>query len=500
MLYHPEGLYVWDTWYFERDGKAHCIHLQVPRPQSKRNPRETGALGHAVSEDLVHWQDAGTALYPGDAGTYDDMELWTGSVMEKDGELYMFYTARSSRENGTVNRIALAVSHDGQTWTRYSNNPVITPDGRWYANEERPIRLYGHGHPIVDCRDMCVVKDPDSPGWWGFFQARRHAATNAATSVIGLAYSTDLKRWEQYPPCFKPEGLACVEVPDVFYLNGRWYMLCLTGNGYGQRGGVSDPLVRWATVYAVSDRLQGPFIMDKNDHVLIGSCHQQGYSAKTLLWHGCRTLFYTQGESKAGCTHGSISRPHLLAADDSGHLRAMWHPACDLLYHSVTLDGFEDVRDGRWGSMAEWVRGDDSVHGTCVGDWAVLPTKHAVRDGYAECLVTLEDASAAGVCVRMPGQDVMSGAIVALLDPERGQVIVTSIREFADIEARTFPVMRHKEYRLRIAFTGCVFMVYINDELMIQCFEPWATEGRIALYVEKGSAVFSALHVCEEEG
>src|SRR5690606_10058485 len=119
-----------------------------------------GALSHAISNDLLHWQDVGIALYPGEQGSYDDAELWTGCVEEKDGVYYLFYTARAKKENGRVNRIALAISTDGYHWDRYNNNPIIIPDGRWYVNENNPLKLYGHGYPIVDCRDMCVVKDP----------------------------------------------------------------------------------------------------------------------------------------------------------------------------------------------------------------------------------------------------------------------------------------------------------------------------------------------------
>lgn len=500
MLYHPNGWYVWDTWYYVCNGKLHCIHLQVPRPGFQCSPREAGALGHAVSDDLIHWQSAGIALYPGEPGSYDDDGLWTGCVEKYEEMYYMYYTARSLKEQGQINRIALATSPDGWNWTRHAENPVLIPDGRWYANEHSPIQLYGHGHPIVDCRDMCVVKDPSGKGYWGFFAARKHAQTNADTSVIALAHSEDMVHWKQYPPCFEPRHLGCVEVPEVFPLNGKWYMLCLTGNMYGHRGCTSDALVTKATIYAVADDIRGPYRMDPHDNVLLGSVLSQGYSCKTVLWEGCRTLFYTQGEYKAGSPHGCISRPHQVVTNEMGQLRLKWHPACDSLYEPVNLGGFEDISDGRWGSIGQWEKEGESVLGRCDGDWAILPTRATLKDGCIECTITLKDARSAGLCLRLGGKDIMSGGLAILLDGCQQQLILTRVREFPGVEARTFLLERNRPYCLKVTCTGNVVNVYVDEELWIQCYEPCAPAGRAALFVEHGSASFSSFRVRREQG
>lgn len=498
MLYHPKGKYVWDTWYYICDDELHCIHLQVPRPDFPCSSREAGALGHAVSDDLVHWRNAGIALYPGDEGSYDDDGIWTGCV-EKCGEVYyMYYTARAQKEQGRINRIALATSTDGWHWTKHAQNPILIPDGRWYANEYSPIRLYGHGYPIVDCRDMCVVKDPEGKGYWGFFAARRHAQTNAETSVIALAHSDDLIRWEQYPPCFEPKHLGCVEVPEVFYLNGKWYMLCLTGNMYGHRGCTSDPLVRKATLYAVADNVWGPYQMNEQDNVLLGSVFHQGYSCKTILWKGMRTLFFTQGEYKAGSPHGCISRPQQIIVNESGRLRLRWHPACDALYEPANLGAFENIAEGHWGSIGQWEVAEGEISGRCDGDWAILPAQESLDDGCIECTVTLGDARSAGICFRLGGENIMAGGLVVLLDRYQQQLVLTAVREFPNIEARTFPVRQDRPYRLKVMCTGNVINVYVDEELWIQCYEPCASKGRVALFVEHGSAIFSELQARRE--
>lgn len=46
--------------------------------------------GHAVSEDLVHWNHEGIALFPSKHGDRDG--CFSGSAVEYDGKMYLFYT------------------------------------------------------------------------------------------------------------------------------------------------------------------------------------------------------------------------------------------------------------------------------------------------------------------------------------------------------------------------------------------------------------------------
>jgi len=66
--------------------------------------------GHAASEDLVHWRQAETALFP-DMDYENEGGCFSGSALEVDGELHLFYTA-VSREKGQTQ--AAARSRD---WT-----------------------------------------------------------------------------------------------------------------------------------------------------------------------------------------------------------------------------------------------------------------------------------------------------------------------------------------------------------------------------------------------
>jgi len=77
LHYHAAGMYHWDTWYLPLGDEVHMYHLQVKRPGSRRPNADGEAVGHAVSRDLLHWQEQPVALRKGPPGAYDDGCLFT---------------------------------------------------------------------------------------------------------------------------------------------------------------------------------------------------------------------------------------------------------------------------------------------------------------------------------------------------------------------------------------------------------------------------------------
>lgn len=99
--------------------------------------------GHAVSEDLFHWQHLDPALYPDDDGTMFsgsavvDRENRSGLRTGEEDVILLFYTCAgntSFRSQGKKFTQCLAYSNDGgMTFTKYERNPVvdhITADNR----------------------------------------------------------------------------------------------------------------------------------------------------------------------------------------------------------------------------------------------------------------------------------------------------------------------------------------------------------------------------------
>ncbi|HHV75198.1 MAG TPA: glycoside hydrolase family 32 protein [Thermoanaerobacterium sp.] len=83
--------------------------------------------GHAVSKDLIKWTYLPVALAPDK--DYDRDGCFSGSAIEKDGKLYIFYTGHiytKKEKNNDYKQVQnMAISVDGITFEKYERNPII---------------------------------------------------------------------------------------------------------------------------------------------------------------------------------------------------------------------------------------------------------------------------------------------------------------------------------------------------------------------------------------
>ncbi|MGO9200787.1 MAG: glycoside hydrolase family 32 protein [Limisphaerales bacterium] len=164
--------------------------------------------GHAVSPDLVHWQELPIALYPDEHGAMFsgsavvDWNNTAGFQAGQEKALICIFTAA-----GNPFTQGLAFSNDrGRTWTKYANNPVLPhivggnrdPKVIWYAPANKWI--------------MALFLDKD---------------------LYALFSSTNLKQWERLSDVPFPGTSEC---PEFFELpldgnrrNSRW--IFYGGNG-----------------------------------------------------------------------------------------------------------------------------------------------------------------------------------------------------------------------------------------------------------------------------
>jgi hypothetical protein len=54
FCYRPEGMTMWDPWFFAQEGQVHLSHLQRLATGSKRTAAEADHISHAVTRDLIH--------------------------------------------------------------------------------------------------------------------------------------------------------------------------------------------------------------------------------------------------------------------------------------------------------------------------------------------------------------------------------------------------------------------------------------------------------------
>jgi len=470
-LYHPAGRLVWDTWTFQRDGKAHLIHLQMRRPGTSLPDNEQCTLGHAISDDLLHWQELPMALRRGQPGSYDDGYIFTGCCVEHQGTNHLFYG--STHHDGTriVSGMCLATSRDGLTWEKHPANPLFEPDRRWYYTKDDPHAPFAfHNWPDVDCRDLCVVKDPGGAGWLGYVVMRRKGVPQLHSCCIALCRSTDLLRWEVGPPCCTPDRFTCFEVPDVFELDGKWYMTALTGDCYGQRERWSDPNIRHATIVCEAESPLGPFL-EVRDNLLLannGYPFSQGFSARSLLWNGERLTFYTRPEE--GLSFGRVSWPVKLVPRPGGGLQPMYWSGQDKAFGPVRSTAPRVLR-----AEAGW-------------QIEALPEYGTVTSGMIQATVELRTAQAAGIVFNRESSAGFSHGLLALLDAGRGEVALLQLPGFLPLQQRQWPVSRTGPHHLRVIFVDGMVEVYVDDVLILNHFAANVVGGLTGLFIQDGEA------------
>lgn len=72
---------------FYHEGKYHIFSLTSPPGTTVYPARLRTTWSHSVSEDLVHWEELPTALYPGEGDEPDASGVWTGSVIYGEGNI-----------------------------------------------------------------------------------------------------------------------------------------------------------------------------------------------------------------------------------------------------------------------------------------------------------------------------------------------------------------------------------------------------------------------------
>ncbi len=493
MSYKPEKYNIGDTWQVSDGKKIHSFYLQGISNDYFADD-ESGAIGHAVSDDLLHWEELSPALKRGEKGCYDALDLWSGCAVEHNGKYYLYYSSRRDTDH-LGNTISVAVSDDCVNWVKYENNPIIVPDKRFYCQDDIKTILTIEDRPIknnAECRDLCVVRDEANGLWWGFFAARKPANECSNTCCIGLARSYDLLHWEQLPPCFCPDKYDCVETPDVFKIGDKWYMLCLTGNQYGQRNPTYDPnLFGNITLYAMADRPEGPYTECFEDNVAIGSMYMSGACAKTVLHNGKRYIFYTQSLWREGRNiENAMSYPKEIDVDENGKLRVKWFSGIESLYtEDVPLCKENTYNSGKWGSLNDWHFEDGKVSVKAKSDVAVKIFDVKAKNFVIETTVQRKNAISAGVIFDVIADSLYNLNRVVLLDYLKNEVWLTSARNYPKINARRFDFEKDS-YDLKVLVVGNTIEVYVDNILTVH----YITErrhGKIGLFVERGEACFT---------
>ncbi len=194
------------------DGEYHLFYQYYP-DSTVWGPMH---WGHAISEDLVHWEHLPIALYPDSLGwifsgsAVYDKDNTSGLGMGGEGPLVAIFSHHSQKVEMTgsdkFQYQSIAYSNDkGRTWTMYEGNPVLPNPG------------------IRDFRDPKVIWHDASEQW-----------VMALATLYDLAFygSPDLKSWELLSKFGTDLGSheGVWECPDLFPItddkgNERWVII-----------------------------------------------------------------------------------------------------------------------------------------------------------------------------------------------------------------------------------------------------------------------------------
>ena len=195
---------------FFHDGEYHLFHLSVPGDSlGQQYPyRCTTQQRHVVSTDLVTWEERPTALVPGEV--YDQDGCWTGSIIERNGTYFLFYTGHTASAHNPQT-ICLATGTDGIIFEKVVDNPLLTPDPAIFER--------------IDFRDPYVFWNDEEGKYWMLIAARLADGPVGLRGTIALATSDDLLNWSEPKPFYSPYSTFCPECPEMFKLGDWWYLV-----------------------------------------------------------------------------------------------------------------------------------------------------------------------------------------------------------------------------------------------------------------------------------
>lgn len=199
----PNGVIQWG-------GQYHLFYQYNPFGANHANMH----WGHAVSEDLIHWQDLPVAMKPSPESV-DEGGIFSGCIINDNSIPKMFYTGVN--KDYQVQTQCLAIGNaDLSAWEKHHQNPVIGTV---------PASL----HQSNDFRDPFVWQEG---AFWYMAVGSRIQGVGGA---ILLYQSEDLFNWRYLHPLLVG-SLATTgvmwECPNFFQLEDKWVLIISSHIGY----------------------------------------------------------------------------------------------------------------------------------------------------------------------------------------------------------------------------------------------------------------------------
>lgn len=164
--------------------------------------------GHAVSEDLVHWEHLGAALFP---TIYADQNgCFSGSALKHNGKLNLYYTGIHYKKADPEN-VHLCAGDDFEA----SQLMISSEDGMSFDNFSGKRVVV----PVINDEEIGDSKDTRDPKVWeedGYFYMILGSTYKNETGRAVIYKSRDAVNWEYASQLRSRRFGRVLECPDIF--------------------------------------------------------------------------------------------------------------------------------------------------------------------------------------------------------------------------------------------------------------------------------------------
>jgi len=426
---------------------------------------------HLSTSDLTTFADHGEALARGAVGD-QDLYVFTGCVLERDGLYHIYYTGHNPRlrEQGRPEQAVMhATSTDLVHWIKDPANPILFADGDRYE--------------MHDWRDPFVFWHEAAGEYWMLLAARVLDGPESRRGCIALVTSPDLTTWEIRDPLYTPGHYFTHECPDLFRIGDWWYL-------------VYSEFSEYVTRYRMSRSLAGPWIAPADD-----TLDGRGFYAAKTASDGARRFAFGWAPSRAE------------SRDDGA-----WQWAGNLVIHELAQerDGTLSVRlpaeVGRQFSlprtitveprMGAWEVGDNLVATRSVDAFAWCDLGALPDPCYLETILSFAPGTRAlGLILRA---DPQLGAYYQIrLEPARNRIVFDRWPRLGGnpfIIERPVNLTAGQPISLRVVMDGSIVVIYINDQVVLTSRGYDLQQGGWGMFISDGIGDFQHTRLLVHDG
>ena len=426
-----------------------------------------GSWEHLTTTDFINFTNHGVALPKGNEEE-QDLSVCTGSVFYHNNLFHIFYAGYNGFYLGKkpIQVVLHATSTDLYNWKK-EKDVFLPPDESIYHRD--------------GWRDPYVYYDKSSDEYKMIITGEKNHHHNRRWGATALAISKDLINWTIKEPIYAPFLYDTHECPDLFELNGRYYMIFST---YTRR---------WEVHYRVSHSIDGPWKSYK-DELLDNRSY---YAAKTVYGNGKRYLVgwaarRTDNLDKNKYEWGGSLCVHEIEALPNGEL------ICKPV--STIVDAYTKIletrkQNGFGNIVSRKTKNGYSLDSDGFGCIKIAKTKSSSL--YISFDVKIKDNMTAGILLRA-NINKFDKWVMIELDRKKDRL-------FFDLSSKWFedqffdeerPLDKSSNYHVEIITKDSMIVTYCNGKaLSARCYE--LMDGEIGLFSRDGKAVFNNITIKE---